>query len=142
MNLIVILVTPAQPPRNKEHIETCPVFITSRILGKKWTILVLQTLMTPEANNGLRFSEIQNELSWISPKVLTQRLRELEDEGLLLREVDSSDMPVKVTYSLTDKGQALDSVLIEMQLWGREYGGKEAERCIEEGFEFCHSCQS
>lgn len=98
--------------------------------------------MTPEAKHGLRFSEIQNEVSWISPKVLTERLRELEDEDLLLRDVDASEMPVKVTYSLTDKGRALERVLVEMQAWGREYGGEKAERCINEGFEFCHSCTS
>jgi DNA-binding HxlR family transcriptional regulator len=136
------MVTAEQSPRKKEAVENCPVFITSRILGKKWTILVLQTLMTPEASHGLRFSEIQKELSWISPKVLTQRLRELEDEELLLRDVDSSEMPIKVTYSLTDKGRALEDVLIEMQIWGRKYGGEKAERCLNEGFEICHSCES
>ncbi|MFW9800827.1 MAG: winged helix-turn-helix transcriptional regulator, partial [Candidatus Thorarchaeota archaeon] len=66
--------------RSKQDVENCPVFIASSILGKRWTLLILQTLMTHEATGGLRFGQIQSHLDWVSPKVLTQRLRELEDE--------------------------------------------------------------
>ena len=75
-------------PRIRSEVEGCPVFVPAQILGKRWAILVLQSLMTPRASNGLRFNELQKDLSWISPKVLTQRLRELEAEGILNRIVD------------------------------------------------------
>ncbi|TFG09162.1 transcriptional regulator [Candidatus Thorarchaeota archaeon] len=129
-------------PRDREAVESCPVFEASQILGKKWAILVLQTLMTPEADNGLRFNEIQKEVSWVSPKVLTQRLREFEDEALLLREVDASEVPVKVSYTLTAKGQDLTPVVEAMQKWGLKHGTAETSHCLGEGLRQCYGCRA
>ena len=75
--------------RSKEAVESCPVFIASRILGKRWTILILQSLMTPSAQDGLRFNEIHKSLDWISAKVLSGRLKELVNEGIVKREKQS-----------------------------------------------------
>ncbi|MHA1577647.1 MAG: winged helix-turn-helix transcriptional regulator [Candidatus Thorarchaeota archaeon] len=128
-------------PRIRSEVEGCPVFITSQILGKRWTILVLQTLMTTRASNGLRFNELQKDLSWISPKVLTQRLRELEAEGILNRFVDAKNIPPKVTYQLTQKGESLRIVLTHMQQWGMEHGGSKTEQCLGNGFSQCQGCR-
>ncbi len=85
--------------RTKESVEMCPVFAASKILGKRWSIIIIQVLLRPEAVIGMRFNELEKELSWISPKVLTQRLRELQENGILKREVDVSSMPPKVWYT-------------------------------------------
>ena len=128
-------------PRIRSEVEGCPVFVTAQILGKRWSILVLQSLMTPRASNGLRFNELQKDLSWISPKVLTQRLRELEAEGILNRIVDAENIPPKVTYNLTHKGEALRGVLTHMQQWGMEHGDKKTEHCLGSGFAHCQGCR-
>jgi DNA-binding HxlR family transcriptional regulator len=128
------------PHRSQEQVERCPVFIASRILGKKWAIVILQELLTPQAREGLRFSEIQRRVKWITPKVLTTRLREFEDEGIVHREVDASNIPPKVSYSLTEKGQGLRQTILSMQQWGRQYGENVIEDCLGESFENCHLC--
>ncbi|NHJ15232.1 MAG: transcriptional regulator [Candidatus Thorarchaeota archaeon] len=128
--------------RSKEAVERCPVYMASRILGKKWSILILQSLMKTREGRDLRFSQIQRDLDWVSPKVLTQRLRELESEDIIHRSVDSSTIPAKVSYSLTEKGEALRDILILMQEWGIEYGDESAKSCMGQGkgFTHCHSC--
>ncbi len=127
--------------RTKENVEMCPVFAASRILGKRWSILIIQVLLKPESAIGLRFHELQNELSWISPKVLTQRLRELQESGILSRDVDVSTMPLKAWYTLTEKGRDLGPTLEAMQAWGMKHGGRVAAVCMGKGFEHCHECQ-
>ena len=128
-------------PRVREDVEGCPVYITSGILGKKWTILILQTLMAPRARNGLRFNAIQKDLSWISAKMLSQRLSELEEEDILTREVDSSVIPPHVSYTLTSKGEGLRGVLTLMQEWGMKHGGDKTGRCLGQGFDNCDGCR-
>ncbi|MFX1579605.1 MAG: winged helix-turn-helix transcriptional regulator [Promethearchaeota archaeon] len=127
--------------RTKETVEMCPVFAASRILGKRWSILVIQVLLRPEAAIGMRFNEIQKELSWISPKVLTQRLRELQEQGILSRDVDVTSIPPKVWYTLTEKGRDLGPSLEAMQAWGMKHGGKVVAVCLGKGFNNCKECQ-
>ncbi|MHA1934019.1 MAG: winged helix-turn-helix transcriptional regulator [Candidatus Thorarchaeota archaeon] len=126
--------------RDRIAVENCPVFVTSQILGKRWTILILQALMMPKAGQGIRFSEIQKNLEWISPKVLTQRLRELEKENVLTRKVDASSIPPKVSYQLTAKGEELRDVLTMMQQWGMKYGSSDPGICNGVNFENCDGC--
>jgi DNA-binding HxlR family transcriptional regulator len=128
-------------PRSLDIVEGCPVFVASKILGKRWTIMILQSLMRDSAISGLRFNELHKDLNWISPKVLTERLREMESEGIVQRNVDASTMPTKVCYRLTTKGQDLRGVLTEMQQWGSKYGD-ETSNCTHIGFKKCDVCQS
>jgi DNA-binding HxlR family transcriptional regulator len=130
------------PELIREDVERCPVFIASQVLGKKWAILVLQELMTPEARNGLRFNQIQKDLDWITPKVLIQRLRDLMKEDIIQRIVDSSTIPPKVWYELTEKGEGLRETLTSMQKWGRKFGGHITAACIRTNFEGCKDCRS
>lgn len=120
---------------------SCPVFIATNILGKRWTILILQSLMTTPAMNGLRFNEIHKTLDWISAKVLSGRLKELVEEGLVTREVNPEVTPPSVTYTLTNKGEDLRSVLTLMQEWGKKHGGSRAADCLGPGFENCDVCK-
>jgi DNA-binding HxlR family transcriptional regulator len=127
--------------RSREAVMSCPVFIASSILGKRWTILILQALMTPTAKNGLRFNQIHKTLDWISAKVLSGRLKELVVEGLVTREVNAEVTPPSVTYTLTAKGDDLRGVLTLMQEWGKKHGGSRAQECLGPGFEDCEGCK-
>lgn len=100
-------------------IEKCPVYRTFYIIGKKWTLEILQEF---SINNGARrFNKIQNSLYWITPKVISKRLKEMEKEGLIHRKVFSDSIPVKVEYSLTEKGKELDMVIQEARKWGKRW---------------------
>ena len=127
--------------RTKESAENCPIFIVTRILGKRWAILVLQELLASKNPRGAQFGELHRILSWISPKVLTQRLRELEREGIVKRQVDTTIMPPRVHYSLSAKGLDFAPILDKMQQWGIQYGGEKTIGCLGEGIMNCSECQ-
>ncbi|MHA2004894.1 MAG: winged helix-turn-helix transcriptional regulator [Candidatus Thorarchaeota archaeon] len=127
--------------RSREAVMSCPVVIASNILGKRWTILILQALMTSTAKAGLRFNEIHKTLDWISAKVLSGRLKELVVEELVTRDVNIEVTPPSVTYTLTNKGNDLRGVLTLMQEWGKKHGGSQAEECLGPGFEDCEGCK-
>jgi DNA-binding HxlR family transcriptional regulator len=93
----------------------CPVARTAEIVSGKWTLLIIRDLTT----GTKRFSELERSLEGISPKTLSERLTALERESILQRRT-YAEVPPKVEYSLTEKGQAL-AALIEVM---REYGIK------------------
>ncbi|UCE10442.1 MAG: helix-turn-helix transcriptional regulator [Candidatus Thorarchaeota archaeon] len=131
-----------RPPRTRESVEGCPVFIAAQVLGKKWSILILQEMMFPEAKDGLRFSEIQRDLDWITPKVLSQRLSELKEMGIISRTVDPDMIPPSVTYKLTEKGMGLRDAIVAMQNWGRDHGHEVNDDCEGDNFVGCHDCRA
>lgn len=92
---------------------TCGVAKTIRIIGAKWTMLILRDLMT----GTKRFGELQRSLAGISPKTLTLRLQQLEADDLVTRRV-FAEVPLHVEYSLTDRGRSLQSIIAAMRTWG------------------------
>lgn len=84
------------------------------ILDGKWTVLVIRDLL----GGTRRFSELRRSLGAISPKTLTDRLRTLEEHGLITRTV-FAEVPPRVEYCLTDAGRTLAPVLGAMADWGR-----------------------
>ena len=96
--------------------ETCPVATTLELIGGKYKALILWRL----ANAKMRFSELRKMIPNVTPKTLTQQLRELEAHNLIHREVYPV-IPPKVEYSLTARGESLMPVLIAMRDWGTEY---------------------
>lgn len=95
------------------RIESCVIRnVISRFTGK-WSILVLCVL---SENEITRFNEIGRALPDISPKVLTSTLRSLEQDGLVHRRLYAG-IPPKVEYTLTEKGQSLMPVLMELIGW-------------------------
>lgn len=126
--------------RPKEVVEVCPVYAASRVLGKRWSILIIQILLRPEATNGMRFNELHRELSWVSPKILTQRLRDFQENGILTRTVDASNIPPAVSYALTEKGRDMRTTLDAMQAWGQKHQSNTISRCEKKGFKNCHEC--
>ena len=96
----------------------CPVARTASIVSGKWTLLIIRDLTT----GTKRFSELERSLVGISPKTLSERLSALEGEGILQRKT-YAEVPPKVEYSLTEKGQALFVIIEDMRAYGRLWLG-------------------
>jgi DNA-binding HxlR family transcriptional regulator len=93
--------------------DSCPVARAVRVLDGKWTLLVIRDLL----GGTRRFSELRASLAGISPKTLTDRLRDLEQHGLVER-VSYAEIPPRVEYTLTTKGRTLEPVIGALAAWG------------------------
>jgi DNA-binding HxlR family transcriptional regulator len=96
--------------------ETCPVCRTADIVCGKWTLLLIRQL----AEGRTRFCELERSLSGISPRTLSLRLRALEEEGVVERHT-FSEVPPRVEYALTHKGQALLPIIENMRAYGERW---------------------
>jgi DNA-binding HxlR family transcriptional regulator len=95
----------------------CPHFHAAiELIGKRWTGAILCSL----TEGPLRFGELARAVPGLSDRLLSQRLRELEEEGLVGREVVPG-APVRVTYSLTEKGAELGPAIRELRSWARRW---------------------
>lgn len=93
--------------------EGCPVEAALELIGGKWKGVVLYRLL----NGPVRFNELNRQVGNVTQRVLTKQLRELEADGLVLREVFPV-VPPKVEYSLTDKGESLREIVLALRDWG------------------------
>lgn len=96
--------------------ENCPTRLTLDRIADKWTVLIVGRL----AVRTRRFGELRRDITGVSPKVLTQKLRELERDGLVVRRVYAS-VPPKVEYSLTPLGQTLVGLLDAVRVWAETH---------------------
>ena len=102
----------------------CSVELTLQIIGGKWKPIIIHRL----GNDGtLRFSEVRKSIPNITQKMLTQQLRELEADGIVRREV-YAQVPPKVEYSLTELGQSVMPVIVNLCHWGERYERWHAEQ--------------
>ncbi|MBS6508454.1 MAG: helix-turn-helix transcriptional regulator [Paraclostridium bifermentans] len=100
-----------------EKYHMCPKFENAfELLGKRWTGLIIRTLMSGQK----RFSDIADVIPNMSARMLTERLKELESEGIVVRKV-YPEIPVRIEYELTEKGQELRSVMDEIQKWAEKW---------------------
>lgn len=106
----------------EQSIDKCPVETALDVLAGKWKILILWYLRSEKK----RFNELQKLLPRTTQKMLIQKLRELEEDGIVHREVYPV-VPPKVEYSLTEYGQSLKPILKQMYLWGEIH--KEKFNC-------------
>lgn len=90
----------------------------ANILGSKWTALILRDLST----SPKRFKDFESSLTGISPRTLSQRLDELETEGIITKKI-YAEVPPRVEYTLTTKGHDLMPILKQMAAWGLKYSG-------------------
>ncbi len=97
--------------------KLCPVEVAARIIGQKWTLQIVKTLLDCRSR---RFCELQDALGGVNPSTLSSRLKMLEDEGMI-RRVQVSAIPPHVEYSLTDMGCQLDCVIREISKWSRAW---------------------
>jgi DNA-binding HxlR family transcriptional regulator len=95
--------------------KNCGVEKTLKVIGSKWTILLLHHLF----DGKKRFGELQRALEGISPKTLSIRLRELEKANIIKRKV-FTEIPLHVEYNLTEKGKSLEEIFNQMARWGGE----------------------
>jgi DNA-binding HxlR family transcriptional regulator len=93
--------------------KECSVVKTLRVIGSKWTILIIRDLL----KETLRFGELRKSLAGVSPKTLSERLKSLEKEGVITRKV-YPEIPPRVEYSLTRRGKSLAKIIISMKEWG------------------------
>lgn len=96
--------------------DNCPVEATLELIGGKYKALILWHL----SQGILRFSELRQVIKGATPKMLTQQLRELEEDGVIHREVFPV-VPPRVEYSLTARGRSLLPILNAMRDWGTDY---------------------
>lgn len=98
-----------------KDLATNPVSVVLQLVGAKWKLLIIKELLKKE----MRFVELKKNLG-CTAKVLTNCLKELEEDGLIVRE-EYDELPPKVEYYLTDIGYTLRPVIDSMQKWGKEY---------------------
>ena len=91
----------------------CPIERALLVLDGKWSTLIIRELLS----GPKRFTELRTALAISSPKTLTERLRILEHQGVLTRTVHA-EVPPRVVYRLTERGQSFRSVLEAMAAWG------------------------
>ena len=97
-------------------LPACPVETTLALIGDKWKVLILRYLLP----GTKRFGELKKSIGSVSQKVLTAQLRDMEQNGLVHREV-FAEVPPRVEYSLTDLGKSLKPILDAMWNWGEEF---------------------
>src|SRR5487761_1063932 len=100
--------------------DSCPVCRTAEVVCGKWTLLLIKDL----AEGRSRFCELERSLEGISPRTLSLRLRALEEEGIVERHT-FPEVPPRVEYALTEKGEALVPLIEDMRTYGREWLGGE-----------------
>jgi DNA-binding HxlR family transcriptional regulator len=107
--------------------EDCPVLATARIVSGKWTLLILRDL----GEGPCRFTQLERSLAGISPRTLSQRLRALEEEGIIARHV-YPESPPRVEYALTSKGRDLGPIVDAMRCYGAQWlsGNGAGERRV------------
>lgn len=103
--------------------DDCPIEATLDIVGGKWKVLILFYLM----QGTVRFGELQRLIPKITQRMLTLQLRELEEDGVIHREV-YRQVPPKVEYSLTEFGRSLEPLLLLMRDWGVMHKERRARK--------------
>lgn len=91
--------------------STCSMTRTMGVLGGKWKLIIISYLMQPR-----RFGQLAQRMPLISRKVLTEQLKELEEDGIVHRQA-FAEVPPRVEYSLTEYGQALLPILDQLSAW-------------------------
>jgi len=105
---------------------TCPVEATLGLIQGKWKVVILFRLKGEER----RFGELLRLLPGVTQRMLTNQLRDLEQDGLVHRKV-YAEVPPKVVYSLTDLALSLMPVMLSIKEWGRSYLDKQEMSCGE-----------
>lgn len=102
--------------KKKDELPDCPVATAVSLIGSKWKLLILRNLLV----RPWRFNELQKSLEGISQKVLTDSLRSMEADGIVIRSV-FAEVPPHVEYSLSDLGESLRPIIKSMEVWGTNY---------------------
>ena len=109
-------------PSDNIKMKACPIENTFKIIGKKFTVLILRNMINGKQN---RFNQLLNSIEEGNPKTLTIRLREMEKSGLIKRKVYHHETPVRIEYYPTEKGLALQPILDMMAAYSMKYCSKD-----------------
>ena len=102
--------------KTKAELPECPVATTVAMIGSKWKLLIMRNLLV----RPWRFNELQKNLEGISQKVLTDSLRSMEADGIIVRTV-YAEVPPRVEYSLSELGESMRPIMNAMEVWGKSY---------------------
>ena len=103
--------------RSKEDIlPECPVATTVSLIGSKWKLLIMRNLLA----RPWRFNELQKSIDGINQKALTEALRSMEADGIVIRKA-YPEVPPRVEYSLTELGESMRPIIKAMEDWGSAY---------------------
>jgi len=105
----------------EDSMKACPIDNTFAIIGKKFTVHILRNMTRL---NQTRFNEFLDTIEGINPKTLSARLREMGKNGLIERKIYPGT-PVRIEYSMTDKGKALTPILEQMAAFSMKYCAKD-----------------
>jgi DNA-binding HxlR family transcriptional regulator len=103
-----------------EGMKRCPVDNTSKLIGKKFTVLIIRNMMS----NQTRFNQFIESIEGINPKTLSIRLKEMEKDGFIHRKI-YHETPIRIEYYLTEKGKALKSILDQMAMFSLQFCVKD-----------------
>ena len=109
----------------------CPIETTVSLINGKWKLLILKEL----SQGPVRYGQLGAQIPAVSAKVLTQQLREMEEDGLIVRTV-FAEVPPRVEYSLADMGLSVFTLFKELRRWGLEEDAVHGAKCS-----FCGKCQ-
>jgi len=122
----------------KGYGQVCPVARALDVVGERWTLLIVRDLL----QGPQRFQDLREQLSGIPPKLLSDRLRVMEEQGLLTRHV-YSERPPRATYALSERGRELGLIVGALATWGRPFvpgrGGPTHAECGHR-LELAHYC--
>lgn len=104
------------PRKTKEELPACPVATTVSLIGSKWKLLIMRNLLA----RPWRFNELRKDLDGISQKALTDSLRSMEADGLVVRTV-YAEVPPRVEYALSPLGESMKPIIKSMETWGLAY---------------------
>jgi len=110
----------------KQHLKefgmkNCPIDNGLKIIGKKFTMHILRNILLLKQK---KFNEFLRSIEGINTKTLSLRLREMESEGLIMRKV-IDERPLRVEYSLTEKGKSLEPILVQMAKFSLKWEPKK-----------------
>jgi DNA-binding HxlR family transcriptional regulator len=100
----------------KDELPACPVATTVGLIGNKWKLLILRNILA----GPNRFGELRKTIPGISQKVLTDNLRAMEEDGIIIRTV-FAEVPPRVEYKLSELGDTMRPIIAAMETWGLGY---------------------
>jgi len=122
----------------KGYGQACPVARALDVVGERWTLLIVRNLL----QGPQRFQDLREHLAGIPPKLLSDRLRVMEEQGVIAREI-YSERPLRATYTLTERGRGLGLIVGALATWGRPFvprrGGPTHAECGHR-LELAHYC--
>ncbi|MDP2750934.1 MAG: helix-turn-helix domain-containing protein [Nanoarchaeota archaeon] len=99
--------------------ESCTIYKTADFIGKRWTLIILLELS--KGSGTKRYNELKKAIPGITPKILSERLKELEHEGMIKKRIDSSKFPIKCEYTLTKSGKEFFKIIQDMKKWSLKW---------------------